>query len=148
MFAMHYAIALRHEQVEAVRQRVAEVGPTFDGLPGLIAKAFLLATDEPCYSLYYLWADLAAMEAFLDGPRFAAVAQTYGRPRVTLYLTPSSRLPFAAGERLAIGPTIDGAAAGVMLTDPADGKRIGLRSDDAGAFEVLYVAGPNGGSTS
>jgi hypothetical protein len=145
MLAMHYAVSLQPDQIDSVRQRVTEIGPIFDGLPGLVAKAFLLATDDPCYSLYYLWSDVESMEAFLAGPRFAAVIAKYGRPGVTLYLTQSHSLPFTAGQRIDVVPDAGKTeVAFVRLIDPADGTETILHTETNGRFELLYLAGPNG----
>lgn len=87
MFAMQYGFDLADDvELDAIRRRVQEIGPRFDGLPGLHAKAFLLAErDGPAakrYAPYYLWKDPVGMTDFLMSASFAAVEAKYGRPVV------------------------------------------------------------------
>lgn len=144
MLVTHYSIALRADQVEEVRQRIAAIGRDFDALPGLAAKVFLLATDIPCYALYYLWRTPDALHDFLEGPKFAALVAKYGRPELTHFLTRASTLPFRAGQRLDIERLFANAVPGeVELDDLRLGARETLRSGTNGRFEVVYVAGPH-----
>lgn len=144
MLVTHYSIALRADEVEDVRRRIAAIGPDFDALPGLAAKAFLLATDAPCYALYYLWRTPDALHDFLEGPKFAALVARYGRPELTHFLTRASTLPFLAGQRLDIERIFANAAPGeVELDDLRLGARQTLRSDPNGRFEVVHLAGPH-----
>ncbi|GEM_PF-1941800 len=144
MLVTHYAIALTADQIAPVRQRIAAIGPGFDALPGLAVKLFLLATDTPCYALYYLWQRPEALHDFLDGPKFAALVARYGRPELTHYLTRASTLPFQPGQRVDSGPAHDGGApGGVELEDLRLGGRVALRPAAHGRFEVVDVAGPH-----
>jgi len=94
MLAMHYRIPLVDaEALAAIRDRVAERGPLFDGMDGLAHKFFLLDALQPTYATFYLWRDERAAQRFLDGPFFAHLAQHFGRPRVHLTLPRKIVLP-------------------------------------------------------
>jgi hypothetical protein len=88
MIAMQYAFPLAETyDMGAIRARIAEKGPQFDQLPGLVNKAFLVndrGTGSPFneYATFYVWKDEAAMRDFLLSERFQAVVDTFGRPRV------------------------------------------------------------------
>lgn len=106
MLAMQYGFDLPADfDLDAVRQRVQEIGHRFDGLPGLHAKAFLLA--DRCgdaakrYAPYYLWQDPAGMTEFLASAAFAAVEAKYGRPVVQVW----SPIVFLTGEARDDAPT-------------------------------------------
>ncbi|MCD9097206.1 DUF4865 family protein [Luteimonas fraxinea] len=142
MLVTHYAIPLADAQLAEIRERIRVIGPDFDVLPGLAAKLFLLASDTPCYALYYLWRTPDALHDFLDGPRFAALCERFGRPELTHYLTRAPVLPFVPGQRLDIAPSTGTPIAGdVLLDDLRLGGRTTLRSAAHGRFEVVYVAG-------
>ena len=103
MLAMHYKIPLSGpEAIAAVRARAAERGPMFDGMEGLAHKLFLIDPVDPCYATFYLWREPDAALAFLEGPFFAALSQTFGRPQVLLLLTRSTDLPFVAGDAVVL----------------------------------------------
>lgn len=146
MLVTHYAIPLAANEIDAVQQRIAAIGPDFDALPGLQAKLFLLATDTPCYSLYYLWQTPDALHDFLNGPKFAALVARFGRPELVHYLTRATTLPFLAGQRVdsecvaGVAGCVDGE---VVLEDLRLGGNARLRSAEHGRFEVIYVAGPH-----
>lgn len=144
MLVTHYAIPLAARDIDAVRQRIAAIGPDFDALPGLQAKLFLLATDTPCYALYYLWQTPDALHDFLDGPKFAALVDRFGRPELVHYLTRATMLPFRPGQRVDSVPAVDAAdrSAGVVLEDLRAGGTLRLHHSAHGRFEVVYVAGP------
>ena len=81
-----------------IRERIASRGPSFDTLPGLGWKAFLLresgvagATDQQ-YAPLYLWPTAEAAAEFLAGPLFAGVSGAFGRPRVATPLLLRHRL--------------------------------------------------------
>lgn len=87
MLAMQYGFDLPDEfDMDAVRNRVAEIGSRFDGLPGLHLKAFLVAGKTGSapnrYAPFYLWRESAGMTAFLMSESFRAVEAKYGRPMV------------------------------------------------------------------
>ena len=78
---------------DVIRQKIPEVGRSFDETPGLGLKVFLLrergADKSPInqYAPFYLWTDIAAAASFLfhEGG-FAEVTNTYGRPIVQTWL--------------------------------------------------------------
>jgi hypothetical protein len=144
MLAMHYAIALKGaNQVAAIRARAAERGPLFDGMAGLAVKLFLVDPVVPCYATFYLWREADAALGFLDGPFFAALSDTFGRPEVKLLLTTANDLPFAAGEALSlrVAPS-DDASSLVRALDPCTGEILSLARASAGGrrFDVMYRA--------
>ena len=142
MLVTHYAIPLADSDLDAIRQRIATIGPDFDALPGLAGKLFLLATDRPCYALYYLWHSPEALHDFLDGPKFAALVDRFGRPELVHYLTRASTLPFRPGQRLDCEDAPDDPAPDDLdLHALRSGDRLALRSRESGRFEVIYVAG-------
>jgi hypothetical protein len=144
MLAMHYRIPLSGPQaVTAVRARAAERGPLFDGMVGLAHKLFLVDPHDPCYATFYLWQDPDAALAFLQGPFFAALSQTFGRPEVLLLLTETRVLPFAVGDAVVLDwsrDTADGSKA-PRAVDPRTGDILTLASGPQGRrFEVTYHA--------
>jgi len=88
MIAMQYAFPLAENyDMGRIRARIAEKGPLFDNLPGLVSKAFLindLGTGSPFneYATFYVWKDESAMRDFLLSEHFQAVVDAFGRPRV------------------------------------------------------------------
>jgi hypothetical protein len=143
MIAMSYSIALRgSEQLREIRQRVADRGPVFDRVPGLAAKVFLLDEVDPCYELYYLWRDADSMHDFLEGPLFAALAEKFGRPEITVYLTRATSLPFRPGDLIRISRSKADVAPGlVALINPRFGDTVCLNAGRGRRLEVLYLAG-------
>jgi hypothetical protein len=145
MLAMHYKIALRDQAaVAAVRARAAERGPLFDGMKGLAHKLFLVDPKDPCYATFYLWRDPDAALGFLNGPFFAALSSTFGRPEVCLLLTEAAELPrhsaqVALSERKASCSVPPGAIAAL---DPRSGEALTLSPDPSVGrrFEVMYHA--------
>jgi hypothetical protein len=144
MLVTHYAIPLADHEVGELRQRIAMMGSAFDALPGLVGKLFLLATEKPCYSLYYLWRSPEALHDFLDGPLFGALVNRFGRPELFYYLTRESAWPFHAGQRIdceaASNPST---SEHVALYELRSGGVATLQQRDTGRFEVVYVAGPH-----
>jgi hypothetical protein len=144
MLAMHYKIPLLGpEVISAVRTRATERGPLFDGMAGLAHKLFLVDPGEPCYATFYLWREPDAALSFLEGPFFAALSQSFGRPEVALLLTRATSLPFAAGDTVVLNST-DREAAGsgpIRALDPKNGQILTLGSGSHGRrFEVMYHA--------
>ena len=145
MLAMHYKIRLEDEAaVTAVRQRAAERGPLFDGMKGLGEKLFLVDPVRPCYATFYLWQDPDAALAFLEGPFFKALSDTFGRPEVQLLLTKATTLP--SGVRsvslIAGAPQPPLPAGAVEAINPLDGSTLVLMpSISMGRrFDVMYHA--------
>lgn len=142
MLITHYAIPLADHEVDEVRQRIATIGPVFDALPGLVGKLFLLSTDEPRYSLYYLWSSSEALHDFLEGPLFGALVNRFGRPELIHYLTRASTWPFRAGQRIDCETaSTDSPPDSIALYELRSGGAVTLHRRDAGKLEVVYVAG-------
>lgn len=94
MLAMQYAFGFNETfDMGTIRKRVAERGPVFDRLSGLVQKSFL-CTDRsgrgpvPAavnqYATFYLWRTPEAAAQFLTGELFEAVVHAFGRPQVRL----------------------------------------------------------------
>lgn len=147
MLVMHYRIALGGDPIEAVaaiRKRVAERGALFNGMPGLERKFFLLDPVDPTYATLYLWREPEAALAFLQGPFFAAVIASFGRPAVRLLLPTAVELSASLPRSVALGSEAQGVLSGprVQATDPLDGSDFVLSFAEAGRgqrFELLYA---------
>ena len=142
MLAMHYRFELPDRAaIDAVDARVRERGPMFDGFPGMGHKWFLIDRAKPCYALFYLWHDAAGAAALLDGPLFANLARTFGRPTVRLLLARSVLLP-ASEPKEAFLVEDDAGLAAVRAFDPLDGKMLsfGFGPGPGRRFELVYHA--------
>jgi hypothetical protein len=147
MLVMHYRIKLGGDRVEAaaaIRRRVAERGHLFDGMQGLARKFFLLDAADPTYATLYLWRDADAALAFLQGPFFAAVIESFGRPAVRLLLSTAIELPHVLPKTVTLLDRADGALSGprIEAIDPLDGSKFALDLAAAGHgrhFELLYA---------
>ncbi|QWT22246.1 DUF4865 family protein [Bacillus sp. NP157] len=85
MIAMQYSFDLEPTvDPDAVRARARRIAPSFEGMPGLRMKAFLVASVPARYAPIYLWDDDASMRAFLQSPAFERVVATYGKPTFRL----------------------------------------------------------------
>jgi len=94
VIALEYTIPLpRGFDTRRIRQRVREKAPFFDAHPGLLWKAFLLREPDPAYGTFYLWETAEAAAAFLEGPLFAGVVESFGRPEVRLWLVRDAVTP-------------------------------------------------------
>ena len=144
MLAMHYKIPLSGpEAIATVRARATERGPLFDGMEGLAHKLFLIDPVDPCYATFYLWREPDAALTFLEGPFFAALSQTFGRPQVMLLLTRSTDLPFEAGDAVVLGSWQGETNCSERLraVDPNSGEILTLGGGPHGRrFEVMYHA--------
>jgi hypothetical protein len=142
MLAMHYRFELPDRAaVDAVDARVRERGPMFDGFPGMGHKWFLIDRAKPCYALFYLWHDAAGAVDLLEGPLFANLARTFGRPEVRLLLARSVLLPEAEpGEAFLVED--DAGLAAVRAFDPRDGSKLsfGFGPGPGRRFELVYHA--------
>jgi len=142
MLAMHYRFDLPDRAaIDAVDARVRDRGPMFDGYPGMSHKWFLIDRARPCYAVFYLWHDAAGPVAFLDGPLFANLARSFGRPPVRLLLARSVLLP--AGEpKQAYLIEDDAGLAAIRAFDPRDGSMLSFGFGDGPGrrFEIAYHA--------
>jgi hypothetical protein len=143
MLAMHYKIPLSGpEAIATIRARAAERGPLFDGMEGLAHKLFLIDPVDPCYATFYLWREPDAALTFLEGPFFAALSQTFGRPQVVLLLTRATDLPFAAGDAVVLDSRrSETGSESLRAVDPKSGEILTLGGGPQGRrFEVMYHA--------
>lgn len=146
MIAMHYLIRLgSQDEVQAVRRRVAERGPSFDAMPGLAHKWFLVDLRDPAYATFSLWREPKAVLGFLEGPFYRALCEAFSRPDVFLLLPTQIALP-ADNPTVAVlghgGPLPAGVPA-VRTFDPRPGTRLDLVFDQRArgrCFEVAYHA--------
>jgi len=60
-----------------------ELAPVFAEMPGLISKVWLADEAANAYGGVYTWVDRAAMEAYLRGDVFSAVAANPGFASIT-----------------------------------------------------------------
>lgn len=142
MLAMHYRFELPDRAaIDAVDARVRERGPIFDGFPDMGHKWFLIDRAQPCYALFYLWHDAAGAVSLLDGPLFANLSKTFGRPSVRLLLARSVLLP-ATEPKEAYLVEDDAGLAAVRAFDPLDGKMLsfGFGRGPGRQFELVYHA--------
>jgi hypothetical protein len=74
-----------------IRDRVTARAPAWDGMPGLVFKAVTIedrargASANACSALY-LWRDTGAAADFLGSSGFQAVVDSFGRPRIDVWL--------------------------------------------------------------
>lgn len=87
MHAMQYPIRLPADyDMGIIRDRVATRAPLLDALPGLYLKAYAVQERgtaeavENQYAPFYLWSSADAMAAFIGGPGFRGVCESFGRP--------------------------------------------------------------------
>jgi uncharacterized protein DUF4865 len=94
MLAMQYSFNLPADyDMAIIRRRIVEKGHFLDDFPGLAFKAYLhasrddreLPSRDNLYAPFYLWRDGEAMNGFLGGSGFAALAQAFGRPSISTW---------------------------------------------------------------
>jgi heme-degrading monooxygenase HmoA len=86
MLAMQYRFDLPPAiDPDTVRTRARDVGPSFEGLPGLHMKAFLVASAPATYAPIYVWDNDASMRAFLASEAFTRVVAKYGKPTFSVF---------------------------------------------------------------
>ncbi|WEK11739.1 MAG: DUF4865 family protein [Candidatus Pseudomonas colombiensis] len=93
MFAKQYSHRLPADyDMGLIRRRAAERGPLWDQVPGLLFKVFagqergVHGAVHNGYASIYLWADPSAAGAFLMGPGFQGVIDSFGRPVIESWL--------------------------------------------------------------
>jgi hypothetical protein len=98
MIAKQYSVELPADyDMELIRDRVSELGRTFDNVSGLALKAFLVTEKSRGarvnrYAPFCLWSDVSATTEFLYGDGFAGVTESFGRPLVEHWLGTDIRL--------------------------------------------------------
>lgn len=162
MLAMQYSFVLPADyDMSIIERRIAEKGHLLDDFPDLRFKAYLFAnrrqghlqTAENLYAPFYLWNSSAGMNAFLCGPGFVGVTQSFGWPAVRTWsvwqaqLSPEiHRAVFATREISATAPYAsledlrkresdeaiadverDGALGSIVAFEPTTWTRVRLR---------------------
>jgi hypothetical protein len=78
-----------------IRNRVDEIAPVFDHLPGMLFKLYGLNTPDSGgvgeYSSIYVWENLEAMRQFLSGDLFDNYSAAFARPAVRWFLVHAIR---------------------------------------------------------
>ena len=83
MIAMQYTIRFAGDyDNQLLLDRVARRKSLFEGLDGVLHKAYLFNSDQAIYAPFYVWENDDAARAFLTGDLFRDVVDTFGRPRV------------------------------------------------------------------
>ena len=92
MFMKQYEITLPADyDMGVVRKRVADRGASFDTLPGLGLKCFLVrekgrhGADANQYAPAYLWPRIESMWGFLAGPGFSGIKESFGPPPISTW---------------------------------------------------------------
>lgn len=135
---MQYRFTLPADyDVGIVDRRIAERAPLLDGFPGMRLKAYLTSRvpegTENRYAPFYVWDDIASMNAFLCGPPFAGVTQAFGWPSVRLWSVWTARvMPDAARAAFATQEV-------VPIPDHADLGR--LQDAEAEAADAAMAGG-------
>ncbi|PZM10306.1 DUF4865 family protein [Rhizobium tubonense] len=95
MIAMQYSFTLPADyDMSIIDRRIDDKGPLLDNFPGLKFKAYLTArigdtttaSRENLYAPFYVWEKEAGLNDFVCGPGFAAVAGSFGRPRIRTWI--------------------------------------------------------------
>lgn len=152
MITMQYRIGLPADyNMDIIRRRIAERGHLTDDFPNLAFKAYLYtdrnaadATDrENLYAPFYLWHNNDGMNAFLGGPGFAGVVESFGRPIVRTWSVwhadTASDLSVASHATREIVPI----ATRVALQALRDSAQAGAQADlDRGALAAISAFDP------
>ncbi|HKU94195.1 MAG TPA: DUF4865 family protein [Vineibacter sp.] len=120
MIAMQYGFVLPADyDMSIIQRRIAEKGHLLDDFPDLRFKAYLFAdrrkghlqSAENLYAPFYVWNNTAGMNAFLCGPGFVGVTQSFGWPAVRTWSVLHAQLSaqihraiFATSEMSATAP--------------------------------------------
>jgi hypothetical protein len=102
MIIKQYVITLPADyDMGSIRTRVATRGPSFDTLPGLGIKAFLIrergrfGAESNQYAPVYLWPAVQPIWGFVAGDGMAGIIESFGRPPIANWLG----LAFARSDR-------------------------------------------------
>jgi len=76
--------------IKGVRERISEVAPVFDRMPGILVKFYALNArpDAPTneYVSTYIWHDPVVLREFLEGDRFGNYSDVFARPSARTWL--------------------------------------------------------------
>jgi hypothetical protein len=95
MIAMQYSFTLPADyDMSIIDRRIRDKGPLLDNFPDLRFKAYLTAragdektaSRENLYAPFYIWEKAEGLNNFVCGPGFAAVAASFGRPRIRTWV--------------------------------------------------------------
>jgi Domain of unknown function (DUF4865) len=93
MIIKQYVITLPADyDMRIIRDRVATRGPSFDTLPGLGIKVFLIrergrfGAVSNQYAPVYLWPSVEPIWNFVAGSGFAGIIDSFGRPPIHYWL--------------------------------------------------------------
>lgn len=86
MRTLHYPISLPDSfDMQVIEDRVRAKSHAFEGLAGLVMKAFLTRSINDgapvnVYAPFYVWDSNDSMREFVSGPLFQGVVDSFGRP--------------------------------------------------------------------
>ena len=95
MIAMQYSFTLPADyDMTLIDERIAAKGHMLDGFPHLKFKAYLSAKRKDAaytsrhnlYAPFYIWNEADGASAFLSNQGFEAVANSFGRPNLDIWL--------------------------------------------------------------
>lgn len=151
MFAKQYSHRLpANYDMELIRRRARELGPRWDGTPGMLFKAFIarergvFAATDNLYASVYLWADPQGAAHFLMDERFQVVIDSFGRPQVEAWLPlefsfgPAREAKALYREEWAIEPQTD--RIGLLAAERERSQAILSREDTLASFLALDAA--------
>jgi hypothetical protein len=163
MIAMQYVFTLPADyDMGRIVERVRTKGASFDDVPGLLFKTFLMSEAgrdgalENRYAPFYVWQSPEAMRDFLASAGFKALVASFGRPSVRSWLPLKATAPDASVATLDIveeavpnGTDLAGLAGGdgdVLGLDPTGWRLVRVTFDAAGApqgrYRVLHLSMP------
>ncbi len=142
MLTMQYSYALApNYDMGRIHRRVAERGRLFDGYPGLVQKAFLIAkrgkegASGNFYAPFYVWKSAAAMLDFLASDKFAAVTGAFGWPAVRSW----QGITFGQVTSIQDGSIVPRAASRELITVPAHTDLAALRTAEAEKHQAILA---------
>ncbi len=93
MIGMQYSFVLPTDyDMSVISHRIQSKAQSFDGMEGLLFKAFLTASVkkngiENLYAPFYVWKCTRAMETFLCSEAFAGVTRSFGWAKTDTWLS-------------------------------------------------------------
>ncbi|MGF9758936.1 DUF4865 family protein [Microvirga sp. 0TCS3.31] len=93
MMAMQYSLTLPADyDMSIIDRRIRDKGPSLDGYPNLLFKAYLraakgdLGSHDNLYAPFYVWDKVEGASSFLCGLGFQAIIRDFGRPSVKTWI--------------------------------------------------------------